>query len=191
MQTLYLPSSGPQHTETVLERSLQYAQEAEIATIILASTTGATARKMLEYLDRYPDLNLIVVTHHWGFRTQDSWEFDVNIAAEIRQRPNCQMLTTAHALSGVERSFRLEFKTMLPIEMIALTLRRTFGDGTKVAMEMALMVADSGLVDTKTDIVCIAGTGRGADTAWRLRPSTSNRLFDLRMKEIIAKPAEF
>lgn len=191
METLYLPSSGPQHTETVLERSVQYAQEAKITTIILASTTGATAKKMIDYLDRYPELTLIVVTHHWGFRAQDSWEFDENIAKEIHQRPNCQILTTAHALSGVERSFRLEFKTMLPIEMIALTLRRTFGDGTKVAMEMALMAADSGLVDTKTDVLCIAGTGRGADTAWRVRPSTSNRLFDLRMKEIIVKPVEF
>ncbi|MHA2499399.1 MAG: pyruvate kinase alpha/beta domain-containing protein [Candidatus Hodarchaeales archaeon] len=191
METLYLPSSGPQHTETVLERSLQYAQEAEITTMILASTTGATAKKMLEYLDRYPDLTLIVVTHHWGFTTPDSWEFDENLAAEIRQHPNCQLLTAAHALSGVERSFRLEFKTMLPIEMIALTLRRIFGDGTKVALEMALMAADGGLVDTKTDVLCIAGTGRGADTAWRVRPSTSNRFFDVRMKEIIVKPAEF
>ncbi|MHA2370533.1 MAG: pyruvate kinase alpha/beta domain-containing protein, partial [Candidatus Hodarchaeales archaeon] len=85
METLYLPSSGPQHTETVLERSLQYAQEAEITTMILASTTGATAKKMLEYLDRYPDRTLIVVTHHWGFTTPDSWEFDENVAAEIRQ----------------------------------------------------------------------------------------------------------
>ncbi|MFX0114231.1 MAG: pyruvate kinase alpha/beta domain-containing protein [Candidatus Hodarchaeota archaeon] len=191
METLYFPSSGSQHTDIVLEQAVQYTQEAKIKKIVLASTTGATAKKMLGYIEKRPDLQLIVVTHHTGFRVKDTQEFDKKIALELQKRSNCRILTTSHALSGVERSFRTEFKTMLPLEMIALTLRRAFGDGTKVCMEIALMAADSGLIDTETDVLCIAGTGRGADTAWRVRPSTSNRLFDLRMKELIAKPSEF
>lgn len=191
MNTLTFPSSGPQYTDAVLERAVQYTEEMNIGTIVLASTTGATAQKMADLIALHPDVRLVVVTHHTGFGGKNSQEFDESIAAEIRSRPNCQMLTTSHALSGVERSFRKEFKTMLPIEMIALTLRRTFGDGTKVCLEIAIMAADSGLVDTEIDVVCIGGTGRGADTAWRVRPSTSNRLFELRMKEVIAKPSEF
>ncbi|MFX0114090.1 MAG: pyruvate kinase alpha/beta domain-containing protein [Candidatus Hodarchaeota archaeon] len=191
MDTCYFPSAGPHNTAASLERALKYAQEANIKTIVLASTTGATAQKMIEYRANHPNLQLIIVTHHTGFGIKGTQEFDKNIEAEIRNQPNCQILTTSHALSGVERSFRKEFKTMLPIEMVALTLRRTFGDGTKVCMEIAIMAADSGLVDTENDVLCIGGTGRGADTVWQVRPSTSNRLFDLRMKKLIAKPSEF
>ncbi len=188
---MILPSTGPQHTETVLKKALEYSREQNIKTILLASTTGATAKKLLEFIDDYPTLNLVVVTHHTGFTGKDVQEFDDQIKTKVLEKPNCQVLTTSHALSGVERSFRKEFKTMLPIEMLAITLRRTFGDGTKVCMEIALMAADNGLVDSQTDIICIGGTGRGADTAWRVKPSTTNNLFDLRMKEIIVKPSEF
>ena len=191
MESLYLPSAGPQHTSTVLEKVVSYIRKNRIKTILLASTTGATAKKMLPFVEENRSLQLIVVTHHTGFGAKDTQEFDEHIANELRDHPNCQILTAVHALSGVERSFRGEFKTILPIEMIALTLRRTFGDGTKVCMEIAIMAADSGLVDTVTDVICVAGTGRGADTAWRVKPSTSNRIFDLKMKEVIVKPSEF
>ena len=80
---------------------------------------------------------------------------------------------------------------MLPIEMLAITLRRCFGQGTKVTMEMAIMVADGGLIDTTSEIICIAGTGRGLDTAWIIKPSYSNKLFDLKMKVPICKPKNF
>ena len=53
---------------------------------------------------------------------------------------------------------------------------------------MALMAADAGLVRTNEEIVAIAGTGRGADTAVVLRPANAQNFFDLRVLEIICKP---
>jgi len=58
----------------------------------------------------------------------------------------------------------------------------------KVACEIALMAADAGLVRTDEDVISIAGTGRGADTAVVLRPVNTRNFFDLKVKEILCKP---
>ena len=98
-----------------------------------------------------------------------------------------KILTATHALSGVERAIRKRHETIMPLELIAHTLR-LFGEGTKVCVEIAIMAADAGLVRTDEDIIAIGGTGRGADTAVVLRPVNSNDFFDLKVKEILCKP---
>ena len=44
------------------------------------------------------------------------------------------------------------------------------------------------LVRTDKEVVCIAGTGHGADTAVVLQPVNAQKFFDLKIKEIICKP---
>jgi hypothetical protein len=53
------------------------------------------------------------------------------------------------------------------------------------------MAADAGLIPVDRDIVAIAGTGKGADTALRIRPANSAKFFDLKIIEVIAKPTNF
>lgn len=65
------------------------------------------------------------------------------------------------------------------------------GEGTKVCVEITLMAADAGLIPADEDVVAIAGTGNGADTALRIKPANTARFFDLKIKEVIAKPREF
>ena len=50
------------------------------------------------------------------------------------------------------------------------------------------MAADRGLVMSDEDVVVIAGTGSGADTAVVIQPANTNRCLELKVKEIIAKP---
>ena len=38
------------------------------------------------------------------------------------------------------------------------------------------------------DVIAIAGSGRGADTAVVVKPAYSHNLFDVVVREIIAKP---
>jgi hypothetical protein len=58
----------------------------------------------------------------------------------------------------------------------------------KVAVECALMAADAGLLDVSKEIISIAGTGEGADTAIVLKPAYTRRFRDLEILEILAKP---
>jgi len=50
------------------------------------------------------------------------------------------------------------------------------------------MATDAGLIPANKDVISIAGTGKGADTAIVVRPANSHRLFDMTVREIIAKP---
>jgi hypothetical protein len=67
---------------------------------------------------------------------------------------------------------------------------RLFGQGIKVAVEVAVMAADAGAL-TGNDIISIGGSGRGADAALVLKPAHQNNFFDMRIREVICKPRSF
>ena len=97
------------------------------------------------------------------------------------------ILTATHTFAGVGRAIRLKFQTYTIGEIIANVLR-VLGEGMKVVCEIAMMAADAGLVRTGEDVICIAGTGRGADTAVVLKPVNSADFFDMKVREILCKP---
>jgi hypothetical protein len=65
---------------------------------------------------------------------------------------------------------------------------KTFGQGTKVAVEIVLAAADAGLISTKEDVISIGGSHRGADTALVIAPTNGADFFDIKIREIICKP---
>ena len=75
----------------------------------------------------------------------------------------------------------------VPGEIIARTLS-VFGRGMKVATEITIMAADAGLVRTDEEVIAIAGSSRGADTAVVIQPANDARFFEIKIKEIICKP---
>jgi hypothetical protein len=72
--------------------------------------------------------------------------------------------------------------------MLIANVLRIFGQGMKVVVETIYMAADAGLLPMDEEVISIAGTGRGCDTAIVAKPVHSGNLFDLYVKEIIAKP---
>jgi len=52
------------------------------------------------------------------------------------------------------------------------------------------MASDAGLIPPG-DIIAIAGTQKGADTAAIIKADSSNRFFDIKVREILAKPFDF
>jgi hypothetical protein len=96
----------------------------------------------------------------------------------------------AHTFSGVNRAIQAKFDTMYPAGIIAQTLR-LFGQGMKVVVEITAMAADAGVIPIDGDVIAIAGTGKGADTAVVIKPAYSHNIFDMIIREIIAKPRSF
>jgi hypothetical protein len=77
----------------------------------------------------------------------------------------------------------------LPIEILAKFLRTNFSQGVKVCMEIATMAADAGLIkDIEKDVICLGGTGRGADTVCLIKARPTSLFDQLRVKAILAKP---
>lgn len=187
VQVKYFSKTGPKNTPEVLRVIAARARELSIQQVLIPSCSGRTALKALEMLP--DDLRLIAVTHVTGFREPNHQELDEGTRAEIEKK-NAKVLTAQHAFGGVGRAIRNQFSTYQIDEIIASSLR-VFGHGTKVAIELALMAADAGLVRTDRDVISTGGTMRGIDTALVLRPANSFHFFDLKVKEILCKPSSF
>jgi hypothetical protein len=129
---------------------------------------------------------VIAVSHSAGFDEPDSQLFTEK-NQQIVESQGGIVLTTTHAFAGISRAMRIRFKTYVTGDVIASSLR-IFGPGMKVACEIAMMAADSGLVRTDENVIAIAGTHRGADTAIVLKPVNTHNFFDLKVREILCKP---
>ncbi len=193
LKTVYFDNPGKENTDEVLRIARQRASELGIKTILVASTTGETAVKAM---DVFPGFRVIIVTHSFGFKEPDTQEFTEENRKIVEGKGGI-ILTTTHAFGGLSRAMRQgsipEATTTYIVGDIVATTLRVFGQGMKVACEIAAMAADGGLVRTDEDVIAIAGTGaggygRGADTAVLLKPAHTHLFFDLRVKEILCKP---
>jgi len=185
-EVAYFKEGGEQNTESLLKFVKEYMEKEGIEDIVVASTTGETGAKASKI---FKGKNVVIVTHCFGFKELGKSELQERYKREILAN-NAKIFTGVHALSSVERAIRKDFGTLQPLELIANTLR-LMGEGTKVCVEITLMAADAGLIPVNRDIVAIAGTGKGADTALRIRPANAARFFDLKIREVIAKPSDF
>lgn len=183
LKTVYFEHPGIETTETTLQLAKRRAEELGIHKVVVASTTGDTAVRALGILK---GLKVIVVTHVTGMREPNVQEFTEK-NRQIVESQGGIMLTSAHAFSGLSAAMRQKFNTSVVGDIVANTLR-LFGQGIKVACEIAPMAADSGLVRTDEDVISIGGTGHGADTALVLTPALSRNFFALKVKEILCKP---
>jgi hypothetical protein len=123
-------------------------------------------------------VKLVVVPHQYGFT--EVQRFPPELVAELQQQGH-----------------RVHFGTMLfhtdgfygggAAEAMAMVLR-TVCQGLKVCVETVLMAADGGAVARGDEVIVVAGTRRGADTAVVAIASTSSALHDLHITEILCKP---
>ena len=143
-------------------------------------------------MDALKGYKIIIVTHAAGYREPNSQEFTEE-NRKIVEKKGGIIVTAAHALGSIQRALAPPTPggphppSHAIGDVVAMTLRM-FSQGTKVCCECAAMAADAGLVRADEEIVCIGGTGRGADTALVIKPDYSHRFFGMRVKEVICKP---
>jgi hypothetical protein len=176
---------GHENTGATLEAVRARADELGINHVVLATTSGETALKAAEAFAG-SDIAIVAVTLHAGYWQTYAAPDEEKVAAAEAQ--GVRFLTATHSLmGGVESAIRDKFGGLGPVELIAHTYY-TISHGFKVAVEVAVMAADAGLVPVDREVIAIAGTGRGADTAVVLSPAYSTNFFDLKVREIIAMP---
>jgi uncharacterized protein len=176
-------NAGEENTHETIDLAVARAKELQIEKIVVASSTGATA---LRFLRAWPATRLVVVRYVFGFERPDAQEMLADVEKQILSE-GARIVTAAHAFGGLGRAVRRKFQTYQTDEIIAGTLR-IFGQGTKVACEVALMACDAGMVRTDEKIISCGGSGRGTDTALVLTPANTHSFFDMKVHEIICKP---
>jgi hypothetical protein len=183
----YFRKAGKSNTLDVLEAVARRAGELGIQKVLVPSVSGTTALAAAKTLGG--GARIIAVTHVTGFDGPNVQELSPAMRKRL-ESAGVSVFTGQHAFGGVGRAVRNRLGTYQVDEIMAWTLR-TFGQGSKVAVEIALMACDAGLVRTDEDVISMGGTCEGVDTALVIRPSNSYHFFDLKVREVICKPREF
>ena len=193
---VYFSNPG-NYSDEVFSLVMKRIEKGDIKQVVVATTSGQTALNAaisltpfiflaaLNAAKKIKGVKLIAVTHQAGFKETGEMEIKEEIVEELKSK-GVIVVTATHALAGVDRAIRKKYGTWMTAEIIAETLR-LFGQGTKVCAEIVIMAADAGAIEMK-DLIAIGGTGRGADTAWIIKPAHSHTFFDMKLKELICKP---
>jgi hypothetical protein len=184
----YFEKGGKENTEDAVRFAIERARELNITTLIVASTSGATALRFFE-ATKDSGIHLVIVTHAVGFTKSGEWEFSKDIAEKL-QVHGVRIVTGTHVLSGLERALSRSPKVGggSRTEAIAEAFRRIVAVGLKVAVECVMVAADQGAISVDTEVIAVGGTLTGADTVCVIRPAHTANFFDLQVREIVAMP---
>jgi uncharacterized protein len=174
----YFETLGPENTEATFRLARDRAHDLGIHTIVVASTTGGTARKAMEFF-RKDKVRLVVVPHQWDFHRETN-AFPGDLATALRD--------AGHAVHFSTMLFHTTELYESSVPAVMANLLRCFCQGMKVCFEIVLMATDGGLVKSGEKVIAIAGTGRGSDTALVMQAASSQHPKKLRVHEILCKP---
>jgi uncharacterized protein len=185
-RVVYFQEKGPDNTDRALDIALEASRERNISRIVVASSTGSTALRLRKKAGA--SLEMIAVTYCAGSSYAEEVE-EFNRNRERIEEEGIHIVRGLHALSGTERAFEHRYKTaLMPLNIVADTLRM-FCHGVKVCVEISIMAAEHGFLAVDEDVVAVAGSGHGADTALVLRPAYAARMFETRIRALLCMPA--
>jgi len=179
----YWKSPGIINTDKTIDAALKRGKELKIEHFVVASCRGFTTKRLLA---KGKNIKIVSVSHQAGFYEPGKSEMSRKTEDELRKH-GVQVFTGTHFFGGVGRAVRLKFQG-LEIEELAANTLRILGQGVKVAIEIAIMALDAGLIPYGKEIISIGGTGEGADTAIVCLPQHGKDLFSFDVREIICKP---
>ncbi len=149
-----------------------------IKKLVLASTTGATAERAAKFF-RDDGVKLIVIPHQFDFM-RESNPFSQDLAMKLR--------AMGHEVHFATMLFHTDGFYGSTSATLMANLLRCFSQGVKVCFEIVVMATDGGLVASGEQVIVIAGSGRGSDTALVMQAASSQHLKKLRVNEILCKP---
>lgn len=174
---VYFEAGGKENTAETLGLVRDRAQARGIEKVVLASTSGNTARAALDTLTE-SGIQLVVVPWQFGFADENP--FPADLVSEIEAKGH-------HVHFGTMLFHTEDFYGMKAPWPMA-TILRAFCQGIKVCVEITLMACNGGLVQPGERVIAVAGTGGGADTAVVATAAPSTKVATLRVHEIVCKP---
>jgi len=194
---LYFQKPGPHNTDNVIRAVKERAKEDNVKYVVVASISGQTALRVAEELKK---LGILVVCVSgfpgWGTQHGIEYPFVKKKTRERLEKLNVPIVDKMPStLSGDTIDYGLARYGYMPVSwVVAETLEAVGGYGLKTAVEVALMATDSGTVPPAVNVISIAGSDKGADTAIVARTAYSSSMFSrdsaqrFQVLEIIAMP---
>jgi uncharacterized protein len=177
---VYFDDIGPDNTDLTFGLVRDRLAALGIKKVVLASTTGATAKKAMDFLAD-TDVKLVVVGHQWDFHREQN-PFPQDLVQTMRD--------AGHHVHFGTMIFHTDglYESRTPILMG--NLLRCFGQGVKVCFEITLMATDAGYLTSGEKVIAVAGTAHGSDTALVIQAASTQHLTRLRVNEMICKPLD-
>ncbi len=191
-QVYYFEEAGPENTNLVIEAVSQRLESGGVRKVVVASTSGETAVRLARKLK---DKAEIICVSEAPYRRERGADWPC-IIPEIKKK------LEKLGVAVIDKAPEVFFNSVLeaapwgnafPERLVRETLY-CFGQGMKVAVEVALVAVSCGYITPFEDVIGIGGMGSGADTAILLKATYPPCLFDkdpskrLEIKEIIAMP---
>ncbi len=153
--------------------------------VVIATTSGDTALRLAKRLQGTSG-NLVAVTQNVGYSGPNQSECSASMRQELESL-EVKIFTGTILTRGIEAALMKKHQGVYPAYIVAQSLR-ILCQGVKVAVEIVVEACDAGLIPEGVEVVAVAGTGRGADTVTVIEAHPSDRFFDVRVKQILAKP---
>lgn len=191
-EDFYFDSPGKSNTRDVIEAVKKRLNEVSVEYVIVASTTGETAILLSDALGdsvKILSVSESAFMREWGAKYPC---MDIEKKIELERRG----VIVAEKVPYFFHSSPLDGgKWSAPSpEVIVRETLYAFGQGMKVAVEVAMIAVACGYIEPFQDVIAIGGKGRGADTAAVLRATFPSLIFSkdaskkLVIREIIAMP---
>jgi len=179
-RTVYFEETRPENTLETFKLVEERLRDRGIKKLVIASTTGATAIKALEFF-KDQDVKIIVIPHQFGFREKNY--FPEELVRTIRE--------AGHEVHFGTMLFHTDNFYGSGTPALMANLLRCFSQGVKVCFEITLMASDAGLLTNGEKVIAVAGTGGGSDTALVMQAAPTPHFRRLRVNEIICKPLNY
>ncbi len=161
----YFDAPGEENTNAVLAIAQERARELSIKHVLVPSVRGTSAERALNFFSG-GDMTLFFVG-------TDPARFSPEIKNQVED-------------AGFRVVFYKQVDYHYPDEV--KNAFRRFGQGTKVAVELALIAAAEEIVDQGTEVISLGGSAKGLDTALVIRAATSDEFSELEVREVLCKP---
>ena len=193
----YFHAPGAHNTENVVRLVKERTDEGDIKRVVVASVTGQTALRVAEEL-KGRSITVVCVSGppSWGIYHGIEHPFVKGDLRERLEKLGVNVVDkTPSTLSGDTVDYSLARYGYMPASwVVAETLEAVGGYGLKTAVEAIVMATDSAAVPPYMDVISVAGSDRGADTAIVARTAYSYSVFSrdsdkrFQVMEIIAMP---
>lgn len=193
----YFEQPGKENTEATIEAVCAYLKENDkAAALIVASISGQTALKVKKELGGI-STPVVCVTGSPAWQNYPEYELPLVPATTRTELEKAGVIVVDRVPSSLSDTIEFAFARYgfrSPTWIFIETLLAIGGYGLKTAVESVLMATDGGHIPAFKEVLAIAGTEKGADTAIVTRSTFSSTVFSSDSKkrfvinEILAMP---
>ena len=190
----YFNVCGQINTEKTLKLAIQRAHELNIKKLVVASETGLSALKAVDML-RDSGIKLVVVTSAAGTKIENTIIGDLRIGIPDKEIWNQLEKSGAEIVRATDPLYNigaaLEHRGVPTLATLIRMCLRMISSGTAVCVTAVLMATDNGVLTEGEEVVSVAGSWVGLDTALVVRAANSVNLFragTVQIREIVCKP---